>query len=70
MIDNIHRRIIANFPFNGQIGEFICKAGIFGGQQNKTSDKKTEWALMATKWNIGAAKTAKARGRAAGNKIW
>ena len=50
-----------NFGFNGQIGEFICKAGTVPVKTRQVIE-----ALMATKWNIGAAKTAKARGRAAG----
>ena len=49
------------FPFNGQIGEFICKAGTVPVKTRQVIE-----ALMATKWNIGAARTAKARGRAAG----
>ena len=49
------------FPFNGQIGEFICKAGTVPVRTRQVIE-----ALMATKWNLGAAKTAKARGRAAG----
>ena len=48
-------------PFNGQIGEFICKAGTVPVKTRQVIE-----ALMATKWNIGAARTAKARGRAAG----
>ena len=49
------------FPFNGQIGEFICKAGTVPVKTRQIIE-----ALMATKWNLGAAKTEKARGRAAG----
>ena len=52
---------VNSFGFSGAIGEFICKAGTVPVRTRQVIE-----ALMATKWNIGAAKTAKARGRAAG----
>ena len=39
-------------PFNGQIGEFICRAGTVTVKQRQIIE-----ALMARKWNIGSAKT-------------
>ena len=50
-----------NFAYAGAMGEFICKVGTVPVKTRQVIE-----ALMATKWNIGAARTAKARGRAAG----
>ena len=50
-----------NFGFAGAMGEFICKVGTVPVKTRQVIE-----ALMATKWNIGAARTAKAKGRAAG----
>ena len=50
-----------NFGYAGAIGEFICKVGTVPVKTRQVIE-----ALMATKWNIGAARTAKAKGRAAG----
>ena len=50
-----------NNPFNGLIGEFICKIGTVPVKTRQVIE-----ALMATKWNLGAQVTAKASGRASG----
>ena len=47
-----------------KIGEFICRKGTVPDKTRQMIE-----ALMATKWNLGSASTALARGRAAGFNI-
>jgi len=52
------------FPFNGQICEFICKAGTVPVKTRQVIE-----ALMARKWNLGSAKTGLALRRKGGQGV-
>ena len=52
------------FPFNGQICEFICNAGTVTVRNRQIIE-----ALMARKWNLGAAKTGLASRRKGGQGV-
>ena len=51
-------------PFNGQICEFICRAGTITVRNRQIIE-----ALMARKWNLGAAKTGLASRRKGGQGV-
>ena len=52
------------FPFNGQICEFICRAGTVTVRNRQIIE-----ALMARKWNLGSAKTGLASRRKGGQGV-
>ena len=52
------------FPFNGQICEFICRAGTVTVRNRQIIE-----ALMARKWNLGSAKTGVASRRKGGQGV-